>query len=104
MKSTYIATLHITSVTGVTLTVIHLPPGTWAAYPDAVNKAAQVEFYDTRYDHTLFGQFTGGRYYAKTLLAAGRDDRGLALNGTEQDWTISAAEFARVRAWLKEME
>ncbi len=62
-----------------------------------------VEFYDTRYPHTLFGQFTGGRYYASDLLSPSRAERtGLALNGNSQDWTINADAYSAVINWLKE--
>jgi hypothetical protein len=96
-----ISTLLIASVTGTPLVAVHLPPGTWAGFPAAVDRhRSQVEFYDRRYNHTLYGQFTGGRYGVPTLLLSDQG-RGLALNGDERDWMISAAEFARVRIWLR---
>tara|TARA_R110001583_G_scaffold131515_1_gene283272 strand:- start:182 stop:499 length:318 start_codon:yes stop_codon:yes gene_type:complete len=53
-----------------------------------------VSFYDTRYDHTQYGQFIG-RYYASTLLGldgygSGIKDRGLNLHGGIDDWSINA--------------
>mgnify|MGYP000268164640 FL=1 len=53
-----------------------------------------VSFYDTRYDHTQYGQFIG-RYYATTLLGldgygSGIKDRGLNLHGGIADWFINA--------------
>lgn len=53
-----------------------------------------VSFYDTRYNHTQYGQFIG-RYYATTLLGldgygSGIKDRGLNLHGGIADWFINA--------------
>lgn len=53
-----------------------------------------VSFYDTRYDHTQYGQFVG-RYYASTLLGldgygSSIRDRGLNLHGGIADWFINA--------------
>ena len=53
-----------------------------------------VSFYDTRYNHTQYGQFVG-RYYASTLLGldgygSGIKDRGLNLHGGVDDWFINA--------------
>ena len=56
-----------------------------------------VSFYDTRYDHTQYGQFVG-RYYASTLLGldgwssrgSSIRDRGLNLHGGVDDWFINA--------------
>ena len=56
-----------------------------------------VSFYDTRYDHTQYGQFIG-RYYADTLLGldgwssrgSSIRDRGLNLHGGIDDWSINA--------------
>lgn len=53
-----------------------------------------VSFYDTRYNHTQYGQFVG-RYYATTLLGldgygSGIKDKGLNLHGGIDDWFINA--------------
>ena len=56
-----------------------------------------VSFYDTRYNHTHYGQFVG-RYYANTLLGldgwssrgSSIRDRGLNLHGGIDDWSINA--------------
>ena len=56
-----------------------------------------VSFYDTRYNHTQYGQFVG-RYYASTLLGlegwssrgSSIRDRGLNLHGGIDDWFINA--------------
>lgn len=57
-----------------------------------------VEFYDSRYPHTEFGQFVS-RYYAETLLS-GEDD-GLCLDGGVPAWTVSKEDMDTVREWLK---
>ena len=56
-----------------------------------------VSFYDTRYDHTQYGQFVG-RYYANTLLGlegwssrgSSIRDKGLNLHGGIDNWSINA--------------
>lgn len=56
-----------------------------------------VSFYDTRYNHTQYGQFVG-RYYANTLLGldgwssrgSSIRDRGLNLHGGVDNWFINA--------------
>lgn len=73
--------------------------GTWALAlaPDAV---PEIEFFDARYQHTPFGQFTGARYRLSTILSnwppAGC---GLALQSGEPDWCLDGQEVAKVRAW-----
>lgn len=57
-----------------------------------------VEFYDSRYPHTEFGQFVS-RYNANTLLEG--DNTGLYLYGNEPAWTVSAEDMAAVRVWLE---
>ena len=58
-----------------------------------------VEFYDSRYPHTEFGQFVS-RYYVSTILESG--DKGLCLDCGIPDWSISAKDMAAVRDWLKQ--
>lgn len=99
---TTLRTMWTTSITGLPLSVVHLPPGTYAGIPGGKSDSEQIEFYDTRFNHTLFGQFIS-RYYVDTFMAPGRMDRhGLALNGMEQNWTISASEVCRIKRWLRE--
>jgi hypothetical protein len=62
------------------------------------DKAPMVEFYDTRYPHTQYGQFVS-RYYVDTLLE--RDTGGLCLDGGVPSWTVSAEDMATVRNFLK---
>lgn len=56
-----------------------------------------VAFYDSRYSHTPYGQFTGGSYFMETLLGrADRDPglpRGLCLDGGVDDWSLDQAAF-----------
>ena len=62
-----------------------------------------VSFYDTRYNHTQYGQFVG-RYYANTLLGldgwssrgSSIRDRGLNLHGGIADWSINAVNATDV--------
>ena len=57
-----------------------------------------VEFYDTRYEHTDFGQFVS-RYYVETLLA--RPSGGIDLDAGIASWKIYSDCYARITAWLK---
>jgi len=62
-----------------------------------------VEFYDTRYMHTEFGQFVS-RYYVETILSEkgnGPKNCGLNLHGGVPEWTVSAEDMDTVRGWLK---
>ena len=57
-----------------------------------------VQFYDGRYDHTDLGQFTGGSYYASTLLETKAErggGYGINLHGGVPDWTICAYTFQK---------
>lgn len=55
-----------------------------------------VEFYDTRYGHTDFGQFVG-RYYMSTIM---EHEGGLCLDGEVSDWQVSGKLIKRVKKWL----
>ncbi|UVD36649.1 hypothetical protein RCXUPER_231 [Rhodobacter phage RcXuper] len=67
-----------------------------------------VEFYDTRFTFdsspsgVMLGQFTGGRYYAETLLKSG--NAGLILDGGSEAWRMGAESFrlaqSIIRNWL----
>ena len=63
-----------------------------------------VEFYDSRYPHTEFGQFVS-RYYVETILGTdkwGRGEGGLILDGGNRDqWTVSERHMDIVRSFLK---
>lgn len=56
-----------------------------------------VEFYDTRYKHTDFGQFVS-RYYLSTLL---KSENGLCLQGDVPSWSVGEACMNRIRDWLR---
>lgn len=63
-----------------------------------------VEFYDTRYPHTEYGQFVS-RYYVSTILGTdryGSGEGGLMLDGGVPSWTVSAQDMDTVRAYLRE--
>lgn len=58
-----------------------------------------VEFYDTRYSHTEFGQFVS-RYYADTIAGL-PSGRGLDLDGGVPNWTIDGESMRFVSAWVR---
>lgn len=65
-----------------------------------------VEFFDARYYHTMFGQPTGGKYFAETLLGLDGFGReiglcGLCLQGDVPQWTIDPQTCKLIVAWLK---
>jgi len=66
-----------------------------------------VEFYDSRYPHSEFGQFIR-RYYAGTLLGhegffGGHPDSGLCLDGGNADeWSVSVEDMDTVRRYITE--
>ena len=56
-----------------------------------------IEFYDSRYPHTKFGQFVS-RYYVGTLLD---HDGGLCLDGGNPDeWSVNAKDMKTVRNYI----
>ena len=57
-----------------------------------------VEFYDSRYPHTEFGQFVS-RYFVSTLI---NHDRGLVLDGGIPAWSISASGMKQVVEFLRQ--
>lgn len=102
----------VTSTTGVRFNVRVLKPGdgygqfghgplVWGAEGYQGDRFG-VEFFDTRYPHTEFGQFTGGRYYLDTLVDGGNTG-GLCLDGGTPAWSIDKAAMDIVRAWLREV-
>lgn len=62
-------------------------------------KEPLVEFYDTRYPHTEFGQFVT-RYNMSTLLER-TAHVGLDLDGGIPDWKIDVEGMAKVTSWLE---
>lgn len=67
-------------------------------------KAPMVEFYDSRYPHTQYGQFVS-RYYISTILSqdsrGGQYSNGLCLDGGVPAWNVSAEDMAQVITFLK---
>ena len=59
-----------------------------------------VNFYDARFPFTEYGQFTGGSYYASTLLE--KSDGGLILHGGVPDWRLDYQATAEMLAWLSD--
>jgi hypothetical protein len=56
-----------------------------------------VEFYDTRYEHTDYGQFVS-RYYLRTMLDG---NKGVSLDCGVADWTVYQSCMNRIRDWLR---
>jgi hypothetical protein len=65
-----------------------------------------VEFYDRRYlsNDRVHGQFTGGSYYAETLLTSPdrRGIAGLVLDAASPGWQIDHVTYGRIIEWLRE--
>jgi len=62
------------------------------------NGETMVEFYDSRFKHTEYGQFVS-RYYVKTLI----DHKGgLALYGSIPEWSITAEGMKQVTNYISE--
>lgn len=101
--------LDVTAANGVPFRVVYLAGGETSIYQSSDTDAPLVEFYDRRHPFTEHGQFTGGRYYADTLLGiglgagarVGSDGRGLNLQGGEPDWTLDADTATQVVAWIE---
>lgn len=98
------STIHITSKTGVRFCARILTEGDSYGRSGALAWEPEdrpgVEFYDTRYPHTEFGQFVG-RYYVETILEQ-KGHVGLNLDCGIPDWSIDADAMAIVRRWLAE--
>lgn len=60
-----------------------------------------VEFYDTRFPHTPFGQFVGS-YSAGTLLGYHDVVNGIWLDSNTPAWSIGPEQEAKVLLWLTE--
>lgn len=59
-----------------------------------------VEFYDTRHEHTDYGQFVS-RYYASTLLE--HEPAMLRLDTGVPSWHIGEDCMARITDWLRQI-
>jgi hypothetical protein len=87
-----------TNERGVPFRVVLLAAGeTNPNYPAATAGEPVVEFYDRRYQHTPDGQFTGARYYLRTLTADGRRHNavGLDLHGGVDSWQMDGETYNR---------
>jgi hypothetical protein len=58
-----------------------------------------VEFYDSRYPHTEYGQFVS-RYYVSTLIDHNCD---LTLDGGVPEWSVSANGMKQVVEYLRQI-
>lgn len=58
-----------------------------------------VEFYDTRYPFTCYGQFVS-RYTLDTIL---KSKGGINLHGGTPSWVATSPSMEKVRAWLEEV-
>lgn len=71
------------------------------------NEIPLVEFFDARYNHTEYGQFTGGSYFAATLLGLDGycseigSEGGLCLQGDISQWYIDVDTCKLIATWLK---
>lgn len=61
-----------------------------------------VEFFDRRFPHTPFGQFTGHRYFVATFLRGHPYGAALTMGDAERTWDIDADCRERVALWLRE--
>jgi hypothetical protein len=62
-------------------------------------KAPMVEFYDSRYPHTQYGQFVS-RYYVETLLGSYYPN-GLCLDAGVDAWSVSADGMLQVIEFIE---
>lgn len=67
----------------------------WALTHNSIEKN-MIEFFDKRYPHSPFGQFTGGRYYIDTIVKAADSGNGLLLDGGVPQWTITNQDLKTV--------
>jgi hypothetical protein len=94
------ATLFISSTTGVTLKVAIIGKSERYGRNGAlISDRAMVEFYDSRYPHTINGQLVS-RYYVETLREHGLDS-GLLLDPASPDWRIDGDALASVNLWVR---
>ena len=89
-------------INGNPITALLIPAGeTNPNFPAATERDnAIIEFYDSRFKHTPHGQFTGGRYYLKTILDHNQQ-HGLMLNGDISAWMLSGESMLDVIDWAK---
>ena len=61
-----------------------------------------IEFYDSEYPQTAYGQFTGGGYYLETVLQSEDELRreGLDLHGGVPKWKLGPRAMNEVLDWV----
>lgn len=91
--------MDITARNGLTWTVLDLQPNEYGAYPAAAAPERQVEFYDTRYPITGYGQFVS-RYYVQDLLKGHSWPLGIRLDSGSRDWYLDVTTFDTIKTWL----
>ena len=107
-------TMDVVTAAGLPFRVVFIPAVDAGPNPyrhPADNREATVEIYDRRHhstDRPGDGQFTGGSYYASTLLNTGGldtsrrslADSGLNVHGGVPDWFIDGATMSIVLVWI----
>lgn len=96
----YVNATKVTAANGITFGVRIVDVGDSYGYNfgQINNDRPMVEFYDTRYPHTSFGQFVA-RYYLSSLLDSSRGslaDSGLCLDMGIADWRIDGPTMRKV--------
>jgi hypothetical protein len=79
---------------GNTFNVVLIPAGDTSRSAKYPTKQVTVEFYDTRYSHTGYGQFVSG-YWLSTFLPDWPSG-GLDLMGNVPAWKVSAEGMAAI--------
>jgi hypothetical protein len=62
------------------------------------DKKPMIEFYDTRYQHTEFGQFVG-RYNLSTFFGI-EQGSGLLLDTMSKNWYLDASTVEAIKNWV----
>lgn len=89
-------TFQVTNTRGITFTVRIVKEGEKYGLNNCLThdeREPLIELYDTRYDHTPFGQFVQ-RYYADTFATIRFP--ALALDTDYSDWTLDGDALQRV--------
>ena len=71
---------------------------------DFMPEEPTIDFHDFEYRGETFGefgQFTGGRYYAETLLESHVPNRGLCLHGGVDGWNVGGEAYDSIIMWVK---
>jgi hypothetical protein len=93
-------TITVTGTTGVSFKAVMVRKGERYGRTGALTcERDMIEFYDTRYPHTVHGQFVA-RYYVESLREHGLE-HGLALDPACADWRIGGDALASVNLWAR---